>query len=155
MKIVIGMLWAKSVKGRLPKFRTPGAGELFEFFLHRAQGHFQKTQPEALSLSNLSNRSAGEYLILCERSQNRPMGLKSEELAQKIEDLKVSGCSSLVVVIGPADGFSKAEIASLQPDLLWCLGEGTLPHELASVVVMEQIYRALSILDKHPYHLGH
>jgi 23S rRNA (pseudouridine1915-N3)-methyltransferase len=35
------------------------------------------------------------------------------------------------------------------------LGKMTLPHELARIVLLEQIYRAFTILKKHPYHCGH
>ena len=40
-------------------------------------------------------------------------------------------------------------------DMLALGSKMTLPHELARVVLVEQIYRALTILNKHPYHLGH
>jgi len=43
----------------------------------------------------------------------------------------------------------------IQPHLIWSFGAMTLPHELASVVAAEQIYRAISILKNHPYHSGH
>ena len=52
-----------------------------------------------------------------------------------------------------ADGFSP-EVRS-QSDLVLSLGKMTLAHELARVVLLEQIYRAFTILKGHPYHLGH
>ena len=58
----------------------------------------------------------------------------------------------LALVIGGSHG--------LAPDLLaaagdrWSLGPLTLPHELARVVVAEQLYRAVTILRGEPYHKG-
>jgi len=59
----------------------------------------------------------------------------------------------LVLAIGPADGWSPA--ARARADLLLSFGRITLPHELAAVVAAEQLYRALTIRAKHPYHCGH
>jgi 23S rRNA (pseudouridine1915-N3)-methyltransferase len=58
-----------------------------------------------------------------------------------------------VLAIGPADGWS-AE-ARQRADLLLSLGRMTLPHQLARVVLAEQVYRAFTILAGHPYHSGH
>jgi 23S rRNA (pseudouridine1915-N3)-methyltransferase len=55
--------------------------------------------------------------------------------------------------VGPANGFS-AETRQ-EAKLLLSLGKMTLAHELARVVLLEQLYRALTILKGHPYHLGH
>ena len=55
--------------------------------------------------------------------------------------------------IGSADGFS--ETARQQADLMLSLGKMTLAHELARVVLLEQLYRGFTILKGHPYHLGH
>lgn len=59
-----------------------------------------------------------------------------------------AGRQLVVFAIGPADGWSKipAGVATLS------LGPMTLAHELARVVVCEQLYRALTILRGHPYH---
>jgi 23S rRNA (pseudouridine1915-N3)-methyltransferase len=59
----------------------------------------------------------------------------------------------LVLAIGPADGWSAA--TRKRANLLLSLGRMTLPHQLARIVLAEQVYRALTILAGHPYHSGH
>ena len=54
---------------------------------------------------------------------------------------------------GGADGFAGDTLR--QADFTLSLGKMTLAHELARVVVLEQLYRAFTILKGHPYHLGH
>jgi 23S rRNA (pseudouridine1915-N3)-methyltransferase len=83
---------------------------------------------------------------------SRGKQFSSEELAAFLEREQVSGVP-LLFAIGGSDGFS--EDARRQAALTLSLGKMTLPHELARVVVLEQIYRAFTILKKHPYHLGH
>ncbi len=51
--------------------------------------------------------------------------------------------------VGGADGFSQS--FRQEADLLLSLSKMTLPHELARVVLAEQIYRAFTILRNHPY----
>jgi 23S rRNA (pseudouridine1915-N3)-methyltransferase len=55
--------------------------------------------------------------------------------------------------VGAADGFT--DQAREAAALVLSLGKMTLAHELARVVLLEQLYRAFSILKGHPYHLGH
>jgi len=59
----------------------------------------------------------------------------------------------LVFAIGAADGFG--EDFCRQADFVLSIGKMTLAHELARVVLLEQVYRAFTILKGHPYHLGH
>jgi 23S rRNA (pseudouridine1915-N3)-methyltransferase len=59
----------------------------------------------------------------------------------------------LLFAIGGPDGFS--DEARRKAGLVLSLGKMTLPHELARVVVLEQLYRAFTILKNHPYHVGH
>ena len=53
-------------------------------------------------------------------------------------------------IIGGADGTAAA--LRKEADMLWALSPLTLPHGLARVVLAEQLYRAVSILNNHPYH---
>ena len=74
----------------------------------------------------------------------------SRELAARLERVRGSGGAGLTLCIGGADGHSDALRA--RADYLWSLSRLTLPHRLARVVVLEQIYRATSILAGAPYH---
>lgn len=77
----------------------------------------------------------------------------SGEFAERLGNLRDSGVQQVVFAVGPADGWSGA--ARERANLLMSLGRMTLPHQLARVVLAEQVYRALTILAGHPYHSGH
>jgi 23S rRNA (pseudouridine1915-N3)-methyltransferase len=77
----------------------------------------------------------------------------SQNFAAHLGKLRDSGAQQILFAIGPADGWSAASRTHAQ--LLLSLGPMTLPHELARVVLAEQIYRACTILAGHPYHSGH
>ncbi len=78
--------------------------------------------------------------------------LSSEELAEFLRREQVNG-NPLLFAIGGGDGFS--DEARRYAGFTLSLGKMTLPHELARVVLVEQLYRAFTILANHPYHLGH
>ena len=79
--------------------------------------------------------------------------LSSGELAQLIREHQNQSSSTLLFAVGPADGFS--DETRHRARMLLSLGRMTLAHELARVVLLEQLYRAFTILQGHPYHLGH
>jgi 23S rRNA (pseudouridine1915-N3)-methyltransferase len=79
--------------------------------------------------------------------------LSSEELAQFLADHQNRGTQALLFSIGPANGWSEETLKAATVQI--SLGRMTLPHELARVVLLEQLYRAYTILKGHPYHLGH
>ena len=83
---------------------------------------------------------------------SRGRQFSSEELAEFLEREQVNA-TPLLFAIGGSDGFS--EEARRQARFTLSLGKMTLPHELARVVLLEQLYRAFTILKRHPYHLGH
>lgn len=74
----------------------------------------------------------------------------SEELAAKLDSYALSGESQLVFVIGGSDGVTK-EIKQKATERI-SFGPITLPHNLARVVLLEQIYRAFKISRGEPYH---
>ena len=75
----------------------------------------------------------------------------SEELARRMDGWRVAA-RPLAFVLGGSHGLSSGFLASAS--VRWSLGPLTLPHELARVVVVEQLYRAFTILRGEPYHKG-
>lgn len=76
--------------------------------------------------------------------------LDSAGFACLIGDLRQEGVAELAFAIGGPDGHGDALKAQAMRAL--SLGPLTLPHGLARVILVEQIYRALTILSGHPYH---
>ena len=79
--------------------------------------------------------------------------LSSEEFAQFLQNHTDRNPQPLVLAIGPANGFQESS-RKLAAAVI-SFGKMTLPHELARIVLLEQVYRALTILKGHPYHCGH
>jgi 23S rRNA (pseudouridine1915-N3)-methyltransferase len=77
--------------------------------------------------------------------------LSSTELAEHLADLLVHRRSDLTFVIGGSAGLSPDVIA--RSDERLSLSRMTLPHQLARVVLLEQVYRAFRIMRNEPYHL--
>ena len=73
----------------------------------------------------------------------------SRELASEIEKWQMAGRKEIAFVIGGHNGVSK-EVAS-RADLRWSLSRLTLTHEMARVVLAEQLYRAYTIIHGLPY----
>lgn len=83
----------------------------------------------------------------------RGRAMNSEAFAAWLGTRRDEGAQHLVFAIGPASGWSDAGRQSAR--LLLSLGQFTLVHPLARLVVAEQVYRATTILTGHPYHTGH
>jgi 23S rRNA (pseudouridine1915-N3)-methyltransferase len=75
--------------------------------------------------------------------------LTTRQLAQRLTQWRDGG-RDVAFVIGGADG--TAHGLRSDADWLWSLSPLTLPHGLVRVVLAEQLYRASSILNHHPYH---
>ncbi len=104
----------------------------------------------AKSGSAKSKSAAKSTLALLD---SRGKEFSSEAFAKFLGDYQDSNPLPLVLAIGGADGFSAATKSAAQHTI--SLGRMTLAHELARVVLLEQVYRAFTILMGHPYHSGH
>jgi 23S rRNA (pseudouridine1915-N3)-methyltransferase len=114
-------------------------------------GEWNFPTAEALLAKVAQQRGRTKSLLVLLDSQGKLFS--SEEFAAWLQRERDGGRPSIVFAIGPASGWP--EEARNQADLLLSLGPMTLPHELARVVLAEQVYRAFTIMAGHPYHLGH
>jgi len=125
--------------------RSPEA-ELVERYLARIAWPTKVTElPE--SGGKLPDRPASGPLILLDEKGE---ALPSTALAQKLEAWRDGGAREAQFRIGGADGFDDAQRA--EADLLLSFGRATWPHLLARAMLAEQLFRAVSILARHPYH---
>jgi 23S rRNA (pseudouridine1915-N3)-methyltransferase len=116
----------------------------------QAEAHEMATEDALLELAAGKAGRTRPVLVLLDA---RGRQFTSEEFAELLRDQQDRGTQHLFFAVGPADGFSdKARAAA---DLVLSFGKMTLAHELARIVLLEQVYRALTILRGHPYHTGH
>ncbi len=104
----------------------------------------RKKREGALLLSAVP--AAAKIVVMDERGKL----LSSEKFAKRLGDWQDESVPAVVFLIGGADGHSE-EIRK-KANLVLAFGEMTWPHMLARVMLAEQIYRAKTILDGHPYH---
>jgi len=81
---------------------------------------------------------------------SKGQSIDSETLTKKIEVLRDSGTRSLSFVIGGADGLDPALVKEAQSIIAF--GAVTLPHQLARIILAEQLYRSMTLMSGHPYH---
>lgn len=103
-----------------------------------------QTEEAEFLLSHIPN--GAKVVVLDERGEN----IKSTELAKKVENWMLSGCSEICFLIGGADGHLPQTRS--RADLLLSFGRLTMPHMLIRAVLAEQIYRIQTIIAGHPYH---
>ena len=147
MKIRFCLGWAQGDTRKSFK-----SGPAFDLFREYA-GRIDKFDRCDVSKLNPEKRP-GVKRWLCHTGKNAKM-LSSEALAAAIQNLRNSGTKELEIAVGSADGFSVKDIENLKPDFLWSFGPMTYPHELAAVLMAEQVYRAYAIIHRLPYHSGH
>jgi 23S rRNA (pseudouridine1915-N3)-methyltransferase len=137
------------------KTKAPAIQALTDEYLERLQ-HYVEVEGVALKdesgLRKLCTKDAlsRSTLVLLDSKGKQ---FSSEELAAWIGHYRDRNRAPLLFAVGAASGFSDETRQSAAQIL--SLGKMTLAHELARVVLLEQLYRAFTILKGHPYHLGH
>lgn len=74
----------------------------------------------------------------------------SDIFAQQIRAWRDAGRHAAYFIIGGADGLAASLLADA--DMSFAFGSATWPHQLVRIMLMEQIYRTMTILSGHPYH---
>ena len=123
-------------------------------YLKRLEGYAKSTIRE-LPDSNREKEASLLLPLLPERTPLLLLDIKgkecsSEALARKLDTYALSGDSHIAFIIGGSDGVTE-EVKHRATERL-SFGPITLPHNLARVVLLEQIYRAFKISRKEPYH---
>lgn len=96
----------------------------------------------------LDRAGAGPLIAFDERGTS----LTSDAFAKRLANWRDQGVAGSTFVIGGADGLDQA--VRDRAALVLSFGALTLPHQLVRVLVLEQLYRGLTILSGHPYHRG-
>lgn len=120
------------------------ACELIELAESRATRAPDRKADEAREI--LARLGDGLVIALDEKGQSPT----SEEFSAMLETFNARGEKSVSFVIGGADGLSD-EIFSKAAKRL-AFGAMTMPHQFARILLIEQIYRAMTLMSGHPYH---
>ena len=150
----VGVLW-------IGKTRLPGVAALTEEYTKRLGRYCDFEGREVREGARESKRSGGGYSTAeekllkgsegSERVALDPAGRRwnSQDLAAFLRKQRDGGGRPVSFCVGGAEGFSDA--FRERADLLLSLSSMTLPHELARVMLLEQLYRAFTMLAGHPY----
>ncbi|MDR1529034.1 MAG: 23S rRNA (pseudouridine(1915)-N(3))-methyltransferase RlmH [Burkholderiales bacterium] len=143
---------------RLPNWVNDGVAEYLKRLPRDWSLDFIELKPEARNhgrsvaqLLSLEARridaATGDAMrvVLDERGQS----WTTTELAKHLQNWRAAA-RDVALIIGSADGVD-AEFKA-RADRLWSLSNLTIPHGIARILVIEQLYRAISLINGHPYH---
>ena len=130
---------------RLQPYAKTNVVELADVDPARVGGEAASVEREGAAILKAIPERAYVVLLAIEGTQR-----SSEGLSAHVEDLALSGRSEIVFVIGGSCGVSDAVRGRANETLSF--GPITLPHNLARVVLLEQLYRACKISRGEPYH---
>lgn len=143
------------------KFENSPFKAVFENYIKRSKWKIELRELElknAQSLSSIELKTREAALILKElKPQTKLIILdengkeyKSRDFSKMLANLAVQGDSNITFIIGGSDGL--AEEILQKPALKISLGLMTFPHLMVRAILAEQLYRAQTIIEGHPYH---
>ena len=123
--------------------------EIVEIRESRAQDAERRRVEESIALANVIPEGA-VVAALDERGEN----LDSPELAALLREWRAENRAAVAFIIGGADGLAPNLVERAR--LRLAFGAATWPHQFVRIMLLEQLYRAGTILAGHPYHrTGH
>ena len=144
------------------RYSIVSIGQLKRGFYKDAAEHYQKrlaafSKLEAIELKNKFSNTAQESSALLAAAKGYRIaldeageGLSSQLWAERIDRLEQRGTPHISFLIGGADGHSPE--LKRQVESCWSLSPLTFAHDLAKLVLLEQLYRCETIRSNHPYH---
>ena len=124
-------------------------GKIKKNWIRDGINQYKKRMPDLiineLKIFNINNLRLNNNIIICLTEEGKQFN--SIELTSLLLNFKNK---KIVFLIGDADGITSD--VKKQSDLLLSLSSLTFPHELARLILLEQIYRAISISSNSPYH---
>jgi len=143
------------------KFENSPHKAVFENYLKRLKWKIELKELELKNSHNMSiekiKEGEGALILKAVKPSSRLIALdengkqfKSRDFAKLIADFALQGNSDLTFVIGGSDGLAQEVLK--KATLKISLGLMTLPHLMVRAVLMEQLYRASTIIENHPYH---
>ena len=119
--------------------------EIIEVRESRASDAGKRALEESIALANIIPQNAAVVLL-----DSQGENLDSAGLAGQLAKWRANGRPAVIFLIGGADGM--AMNLREKAELRLSFGTATWPHQLVRVMLLEQIYRATTILTGHPYH---
>ena len=119
--------------------------EVIEVKESRADNLERRMLEESIAIANVLPERA-VVVILDERGEN----LTSAALAGRMQAWQSAGKTAVAFILGGADGLAPS--LRDKADMTVAFGAATWPHQLARIMLLEQLYRAITILAGHPYH---
>jgi len=128
--------------GRSLGFKSIDITEIGESRASRAE---ERMAEEAAALTRTIEPGAVRIVL-----DSSGAALSSEDIARRIGRWRDAGRPAACFIVGGADGL--APTLKSDADLTLSFGAATWPHQLVRIMLLEQIYRAVTILAGHPYH---